>query len=134
MQLNNPSDLDTQINAFEKRILEEAKANNLSISEDVARAQAVQAVYDGQAMVANAAKFDVAAAQVIDNAYKLAVDAWNAMLPGDPNKKNTTFEKFADQIVNNYMSQVGKNTNILGNRPGRASGVETYADFRTPRQ
>jgi hypothetical protein len=134
MQLNNPTDFETQVDAFEKRILEEAKANNLTMTDADARAQAVQAVYDGQAMVANAAKFDVAAAQVIDNAYKLAVDAWNAMLPGDPNKKNTTFEKFADQIVNNYMSQVGKNTNILGNRPGRASGMETYADFRTPRQ
>jgi len=130
MQLNNPTDLQTQINAFEKRILEEAKANNLSISEDVARAQAVQAVYDGQAMVANAAKFDVAAAQVIDNAYKLAVDAWNAMTV---KPKNQTFEGFADQVVSNYMSQISKNTNILGNRPGRTSGVESYKEFRTPK-
>ena len=131
MQLNNPSDLDTQINAFEKRILEEAKANNLTMTDADARAQAVQAVYDGQAMVANAAKFDVAASQVIDNAYKLAVDSWNAMTV---KPKDQTFEKFVDQIVNNYMGQISKNTNILGNRPGRASGMETYADFRTPRQ
>jgi len=130
MQLNNPTDLQTQINAFEKRILEEAKANNLTITDADARAQALQAVYDGQAMVANAAKFDVAAAQVIDNAYKLAVDAWNAMTV---KPKNQTFEGFADQVVSNYMSQISKNTNILGNRPGRTSGVESYKEFRTPK-
>jgi hypothetical protein len=130
MQLNNPTDFETQVDAFEKRILEEAKANNLSMTEAQAREQAVQAVYDGQAMVANAAKFDVAAAGVINNAYKLAIDSWNAMTV---KPKDQTFDQFIDQVVSNYMSQISKNTNILGNRPGRTSGMESYNDFRTPK-
>ena len=133
MQLNNPTDLDTQINAFEKRILEEAKANNLTMTDADARAQAVQAVYDGQAMVANAAKFDVAAAGVIDNAYKQAADAWNAMTPTDPNKKGMTFDKYASDYVAGYLNVIRENTNILGNRPGRTSGMESYKEFRTPK-
>ena len=134
MQLNNPSDLDTQINAFEKRILEEAKANNLTMTATTARAQAVQAVYDGQAMVANAAKFDVAAAQVIENAYKQAGDSWNAMLPNDPNKKGITFDKYASDYVAGYLNVIRENTNILGNMSGRSSGVESYKEFRKPKQ